>query len=757
MQDAEALVSHCTWNVGGVASAQVEVGLHELQREAQSTMELISFQELPRGEVGWQFHEIGKWFVYSYREMDEWRASGVGYRSDLWTLMRKRASAKGMWLRLRRKADGAEVWCGSTYLSPGASREQHGNAIHTFLEALPATTLPVLLGGDMNTPVKWSHGEGARVEASGPESKGDYMVGLLASKGVSLTAPVPRQWSTPTSRPRRQEAHGRQIDMVGCKHCEARPAVIHEGSHLFLGTSDHDAVSHVVGFRLKPSGRPKRGSQRPRVVVEVPRVEGELNQQKLERLARTCTKPVAGNAYQDPEDVKVLFRMARHGKRPEDWKAAMKARLGARKRWMENKIEAATKGDWGAFKVATKTGATGWEGHLADALGEGSDPHREIHGHLQAVYGRERDKIPAFPYQVEQLERVPDFTVEELRDALRKGKKRVAVGPDKVSHELLQAIGDLPEGENKILAWFNKLLQGSEPIPKEWSRASMVLLPKVQHPTEVRHVRPICIGSSASKLFARMLLARTSSCLNYESSAQCMGQGRQATDYVFSIARLMQLDQEWRSGLCFMKIDVEKAFDTLDRKALLSRLTQKLGVTRVLRCWWEMFEKTDALLSTVCGESVIDMYTGIRQGSVESPQMFSTVVDWILQDAAVKYGWEPSSSPLQGLQLGEVAFVDDLIAWEGSRTALSTKMSQLAMEMRAWGLRVNARKCQVYISPYNREAGAVKLEGTPITQDDHLLVMGMQFKVGITPREVLAPIFAKVKSRFWAQKTETHG
>ena len=130
--------------------------------------------------------------------------------------------------------------------------------------------------------------------------------------------------------------------------------------------------------------------------------------------------------------------------------------------------------------------------------------------------------------------------------------------------------------------------------------------------------------------------------------------------------------------------------------------------------------------------------------------MFSAVVDWILQDAAHKYGWEPSSSPMQGLQLGEVAFVDDLIAWEGSKQALTTKMSQLAAEMRTWGLRVNAHKCQVYVSPYNRDTGEVNLEGNVVKQDDHLLVMGMQFKVGITPREVLAPIFAKVKSRYWA-------
>ena len=125
--------------------------------------------------------------------------------------------------------------------------------------------------------------------------------------------------------------------------------------------------------------------------------------------------------------------------RAEEWKSALKARLAARKMWMETKIAAATAGDWGTYRVATKKGATGWEGHLADALGDGKDPQQEIHNHLQAVYGGPDDKVSPFPFPEAQVASVPNFTVEELRDALRKGRKGVAVGPDKVSPELLLA------------------------------------------------------------------------------------------------------------------------------------------------------------------------------------------------------------------------------------------------------------------------------------------------------------------------------
>ena len=83
----------------------------------------------------------------------------------------------------------------------------------------------------------------------------------------------------------------------------------------------------------------------------------------------------------------------------------------------------------------------------------------------------------------------------------------------------------------------------------------------------------------------------------------------------------MQLEQAWRCGCCYLKLDIEKAFDSLDRRVFLSRLTDKLGCNEILANWWSMFQGTQAVLTTVWGESVIDMVTGIRQGSVESPHV----------------------------------------------------------------------------------------------------------------------------------------
>ena len=379
------------------------------------------------------------------------------------------------------------------------------------------------------------------------------------------------------------------------------------------------------------------------------------------------------------------------------------------------------------------------------------DPHQAVHDHLQLVYGKGKSTVGPFPFRAEEVTRVPDFTMEELHDALKKGKRGVAVGADKVPHEMLAQLAASREGADKLLKWFNRLLHGEEPLPEDWSVATMILIPKVAHPEDPRHVRPICIGSSTSKLYCRLLLGRTQEALKYVGSSQSMGAGRQTADYVFCISRMMQLEQEWKCGTCFLKVDVEKAFDSLDRQVFLNRLATKLGCNEILLNWWTMFRETNAVLTTVWGESVVNMITGIRQGSVESPQMFAAVMDWILADLRQEHGWDQRQT-FNGLSLGEIAFVDDLIAWEASKPMLTLKADQLAKAMMSWGLRVNRHKSQVYVSPYNRDRGKVKMEGVDVKEDDHLQVMGLVFKVGISAKETLLPLFAKAKAKFWALK-----
>ena len=137
--------------------------------------------------------------------------------------------------------------------------------------------------------------------------------------------------------------------MVRSKHALPGEAHIHTGSYLCVG-GDDDAASQVISFRYRAARRTTKGGNRPRVVVRKPGVEGELSQTKLTELARTCTKPIPGAAYVDPQEVKVFFQVARRTRLPEDWKRGLRgrktARQASRKSLMPLRVTGALTGLW---------------------------------------------------------------------------------------------------------------------------------------------------------------------------------------------------------------------------------------------------------------------------------------------------------------------------------------------------------------------------------------------------------------------------
>ena len=739
-------VFHGSWNLGGVKLDTLPKGIREAELVAKHKLDVLSLQEVPRADAGWACsHEEG-WTIHAFREDSSWRGAGICFRTREWTLMAKKATGRGVWCKLRRAEDGSCIWIGSAHLTQGCTVEQHASEVHEFIQQMPVLFSPVVVGIDANTPFAWVANEEGSEEAVGIETKGDNMLGVFFEKGLRLSPPPREQHRLPTCRPRKQDVQGRHIDVVGGLEGKAQGYGIIRDSHRFVG-SDHDLVYQRVEIGKRASVYNGKPNTRPRQVRSELSIPSVINQHILQNMAREYTSPYKGMAYRDPLHVKIFFQTARRCNTSEAWKRALRERDKARRQWREERIAAATQGDWQAYRETAKRGSKGWEAHFAaEHDSKGVDPHCAIHQHFQRVY--QGQAVPPFPYSLNLIPRSPDFTKDEVKDAINKGKKGKSTGEDGVSHELLLAIHRQPDGEERILAWFNRLLHGVEPIPKDWGRAVMIVLPKCAKPGTSQQLRPICLGSSANKVYARMLLHRARPVFQYSGTFQNMGAGRQTIDYVWILSRMMALEAEWKEGLWFLKLDIEKAFDSLHRGRFLSRLRSKMGCCEELRCWWDLFSHTEANLCTPWGESIIPMTSGIRQGSVESPQVFASVMDWILQDVISKHGWSYGSDAYEGLEFAESAFVDDCILWNGSKNKLEVRTQQLIDELGLWGLRVNPKKCLAYASPHARDKGHLKVGTLKVEMDSKLDVMGIPFRVGITPKEALQGIFAKVKSKF---------
>ena len=114
----------------------------------------------------------------------------------------------------------------------------------------------------------------------------------------------------------------------------------------------------------------------------------------------------------------------------------------------------------------------------------------------------------------------------------------------------------------------------------------------------------------------------------------------------------MQLEAEWHAGFAIAKLDLHKAYDLVDRKALLKRLMSKLGDGPTYRCWYALLSETDAVLQTCWNTSRLQIDRGIKQGSIESPALFSWLAEQILEDTRQRCGWDKRPKVYRGLDGG---------------------------------------------------------------------------------------------------------
>ena len=704
---------------------------------------VVCLQELARGKDGWSDLYLDGWRLCSHRNADAWRGTGILFQKEQWVVMRKKATRRGTWFRLRHTT-GKELWFGSSHFAPGCTQHEHALQVHDHLEGLPPTQLPVLWGSDLNAEVSWGVNEFGEADPVGTNGKAIEFSNQCSRRLLRLNAPGQDAFETPTSQPRQEGREGKRIDVVVVGRVQCEHTQIHQGSHLVLGT-DHELLS--VKYTID-KGKPYRShNTRPRVWTGARDVKviSHLDQGVLKDLARKCTKPKPSYSYRDPDEVKQAFRAARRDPSAGAWTRARNFRKKARRAWEEERLKRATECNWDSVRSLRERPFQGWDAQFAEAQGE-SDPHEVIHRHLESIYttGNVIPPLPAWPGEIEA------FTMAELEQALAGGKRGKSVGIDGTSHELLLGVASLPGGKTQLLEFYNRIFVGANP-PEDWGMAIMTLIPKEAVPVDPKSLRPICLGSATSKVYSRLLLQRTLPSLRHRAPAQCAGPERQTADYVYTVGKLMDLESCWCSGLVAAKIDLRKAFDMTHRPALLDLLWRRLGDGPVYRNWHALLSETSALLVTEWGSSFLQLDRGIRQGAVESPALFSALAEDCLLTCQARFRWARAPKAFPEL-LEEILFMDDGVLWARNAKGLEIKLEQWARVLLEYGLELNPAKCKVYYSPYATSTAQIKVNGVVIPRVEVLEIMGIPFRVGASSSSLIAPLITRARNKFWSLK-----
>ena len=100
----------------------------------------------------------------------------------------------------------------------------------------------------------------------------------------------------------------------------------------------------------------------------------------------------------------------------------------------------------------------------------------------------------------------------------------------------------------------------------------------------------------------------------------------------------------------------------VSRQKLVDRLTVVLGNSELLHCWVHILQHTDALVLSPWGRSTVHMRSGIKQGAIESPAIFTAIMQWVITQAAAANGWGREQG-FDGLGIEQASYMDDAVLW----------------------------------------------------------------------------------------------
>ena len=235
---------------------------------------------------------------------------------------------------------------------------------------------------------------------------------------------------------------------------------------------------------------------------------------------------------------------------------------------------------------------------------------------------------------------VPEITREEVEQAMKRQKNGRAAGEDEIVAELLKNGGDT------MIDWVLEILQEvwrTKRIPQEWKKSILVPLHKKRDRKNCNlNYRGISLLSVPGKVLCLVLLDRLQEIINPRLlESQCgFRSGRGTVDQIWSARQIVErsIDSEYESSAYLGFVDLTKAYDSVDRSALLAVLSH-YGVPRhLIDMVRELYTGTYCRVRTSEGVSdVFEVKSGVRQGCVLSPLLFNAYMDKIVRDAIAAY------------------------------------------------------------------------------------------------------------------------
>jgi ribonuclease HI len=292
----------------------------------------------------------------------------------------------------------------------------------------------------------------------------------------------------------------------------------------------------------------------------------------------------------------------------------------------------------------------------------------------------------------EDRDEVPDFTMPELKKAIKKMKMKGAPGPDDIPPSFLKNLG--PVALQKLLDIFNLSFR-SAACPQIWRNAIIIPILKAgKSAADIASFRPISLTSCAIKLLERMIAERLyflAETKGWFSKFQAgFRKGRGCEDQILRLAQSIDdgFQHKPPKRSVMVLLDFSKAYDTVWRERLLTSMLQK-GVPSPYILWLFSFLQNRQAIVRFNGvfSHSRKMCQGLPQGSVLAPILFLFYINELADCLPPE--------PVTSIYADDVTILTTAREPEEAQRAAQRTVDTVVAWSHTWKLNLNATKSEV--------------------------------------------------------------
>ena len=267
--------------------------------------------------------------------------------------------------------------------------------------------------------------------------------------------------------------------------------------------------------------------------------------------------------------------------------------------------------------------------------------------------------------------------------------------------------------------------------PREWLNGYIIPIYKKGDRTNPSNYRGITITSCLGKLFNMVLNERLSKFFEKHKIISPYQIGfkkkHRTSDHMFILNTLVNKYTGAGKKLFTCFVDMQKAFDTVNRRKLLQKLKQTGIGTLMYNLIHNMYLTSKARLSVKTGNTMTNSFNseiGVYQGDVLSPLLFNLYVNGIVQC----FNETCESPKLDSTPVNCLLYADDIVIISTSQEGLQNSMNKLNMYCKSWDLKVNTEKTKAMVFSKRKEKTYtnVTYEGKSIQTVDTYRYLGVQ-------------------------------